>query len=74
MAEFEKVIEHSQKFFNDDDLAANVFATKYALCDKDGNYYETSPDDMHRRLSKEFYRVESKYPNPMTENEIYELL
>ena len=74
MADFEQVITDSQKFFNGDDLAASVFATKYALCDKAGNYYETSPDDMHRRLSKEFYRMESKYPNPMSENEIYELL
>ena len=56
MADFEQVITNSQKFFNGDDLAASVFATKYALCDKHGNYYETSPDDMHRRLSKEFYR------------------
>lgn len=74
MADFEQVITDSQKFFNGDDLAASVFATKYALCDKAGNYYETSPDDMHRRLSKEFYRIESNYPNPMSENEIYELL
>jgi ribonucleoside-diphosphate reductase alpha chain len=74
MADFEQVITDSQKFFNGDDLAASVFATKYALCDKDSNYYETSPDDMHRRLSKEFYRIEAKYPNPMSENEIYELL
>jgi len=74
MADFEQVITNSQKFFNGDDLAASVFATKYALCDKSGEYYEVTPDDMHRRLSKEFYRIEAKYPNPMTENEIYELL
>jgi len=74
MADFEQVIANSQKFFNGDNLAASVFATKYALCDKAGKYYETSPDDMHRRLSKEFYRIESNYPNPMSENEIYELL
>ena len=74
MTSFEKVVSDSKEFFDNDELAANVFATKYALCDKAGNYHETTPDDMHRRLAKEFYRIESNYLNPMDEEEIYELL
>ena len=73
MASFEQVLSNSKKFFNDDELAANVFATKYSLCDKEGNYYETTPDDMHRRLAHEFHRIELNYLNPMGEEEIYEL-
>ena len=46
---------------------------KYALKDSDGNIYEPTPDEMHRRLAKEVARIELKYPNPMSEDEIYEL-
>lgn len=73
MAEFDEVIRRSLEYFGDDNLAANVFATKYALCDKEGDYLEVTPDDMHRRLASEFARIEKKYPNPMTEEEIYSL-
>ena len=65
--------EDSKKYFGGDELAANVFLTKYALTDTSGQLYETTPDDMHRRLAREFYRVESKYENSMSEDEIYEL-
>jgi len=54
------------------DLQAGVFVDKYALCDKQGVYYEATPDAMHRRLAKEFARIEAKYPNALTETEIYE--
>lgn len=66
----EQVVEKSTEYFNGDTLAANVFADKYALRDLDDNYLELTPDDMHRRLAKEFARIESKYPNPMSEEEI----
>ena len=65
----EKLLE----YFNNDDLAADVFG-KYALRDDKGNLLEITPDDMHRRLAKEFARIESKYPNPMSEESIYDLL
>jgi len=65
----EKLLE----YFNNDDLAADVFG-KYALRDDKGNLLEITPDDMHRRLAKEFARIESKYPNPMSEDSIYDLL
>jgi len=61
-------------YFDGDELAANVFITKYALTDKDGDIHETSPDDMHLRMAKEFARIEKKYPNPMSEDEILHLL
>ncbi|MBI9036565.1 MAG: adenosylcobalamin-dependent ribonucleoside-diphosphate reductase [Bacteroidales bacterium] len=55
-------------------LAANVWMNKYALKDSEGNIYELSPDDMHRRLAKEIARIEKKYPNPLSEEEIFMLL
>jgi len=73
MHKLEDVISSSTDYFEGDDLAASVFATKYALCDREGNYHEKTPDDMHKRLAREFFRIESKYPNPLTEDEIYSL-
>jgi ribonucleoside-diphosphate reductase alpha chain len=61
------------KYFNGDSLAADVWINKYALRDGE-SIYELTPDDMHRRLAKEFNRIENKYKNPMSEEEIYELL
>ncbi len=63
----------SLAYFDGDELAADVFVGKYALHDLEGNIYEATPVDMHRRLAKEFARIEAKYPNPMSEDEIYEL-
>lgn len=62
------------KYFNGDSLAADVWVKKYALRDNEGNLVEKTPDDMHKRLAREFARIEAKYPNPMSENEIYDLL
>ncbi len=74
MYTFEQVIESSTKYFGGDELAASVFATKYALISKDGSFLEKNPDEMHKRIAAEFARVESNYPNPMSESEIYSLL
>lgn len=71
MATREEVIEKSTEYFNGDVLAATVFADKYSLRDINDSYLELTPDDMHRRLAKEFARIESKYPNPLTEEEIF---
>ncbi|HAI37648.1 MAG TPA: ribonucleoside-diphosphate reductase, adenosylcobalamin-dependent, partial [Maribacter sp.] len=73
LEEYEKVIEKSTEYFSGDELAANVFTTKYALVNSEGKYHESTPDDMHRRLASEFARVEKRYPNPMSETEIYDL-
>lgn len=70
----EEVKVATLKYFRGDDLAADVWISKYCLKDSEGNLYELSPDDMHCRLAKEFARIEQKYPNPLSENEIYELL
>ncbi|HNQ66849.1 MAG TPA: adenosylcobalamin-dependent ribonucleoside-diphosphate reductase [Bacteroidales bacterium] len=64
----------SQEYFKGDQLAARVWINKYALKDSDGNLYELTPDDMHRRLAKEIFRIEQKYENPMPEVLIYDLL
>jgi ribonucleoside-diphosphate reductase alpha chain len=70
----EEVSKATLEYFKGDELAANVWITKYALRDLEDNYYETSPDDMHSRLATEFARIEKKYPNPMSKDEIYGLL
>lgn len=69
-----EALQASKEYFDGDELAASVFVGKYALRDQDGSLLELTPDDMHRRLAKEFARIESKYPNPMSEDEIYGLL
>ena len=73
MVTYEDALKKSIEYFNGDELAATVFVTKYALTDQDGNVLEATPDDMHKRLASEFSRIESKYPNAMTEDEIYDL-
>ncbi|MEA1885829.1 MAG: adenosylcobalamin-dependent ribonucleoside-diphosphate reductase [Bacteroidota bacterium] len=69
-----EVISASIDYFNGDDLAARVWANKYALKDSFGKLYEKTPDDMHRRLAKEIHRIERKYPEPVSEDEIYSVL
>ncbi len=61
------------EYFKGDELAARVWVNKYALKDSDGNLYERTPDDMHRRLASEVARVERKYANPMSEEQLFEL-
>ena len=68
-----EVLEKASKYFEGDELAPDVFM-KYALRDSDDGILEADPDQMHRRLAREFSRVEAKYPNPMSEDEIYDLL
>lgn len=64
----------SVDYFNGDELAARVWVNKYALKDSDGNVYELTPDAMHHRLAKEIARIEQKYSNPLSEEEIFQLL
>ena len=70
----EEALAEAAKYFNGDELAANVWLNKYALKDSEGNIYESNPDQMHRRLAREIARIESKYANPYTEDEIYDVL
>ena len=69
----EQVLEACKAYFEGDELAPDVFM-KYALRDADDNILEVSPDQMHARLAREFARIEAKYPNPMSELEIRDLL
>lgn len=71
---FEEAVAASTEYFNGDELAAIVFVNKYALKDSFGNIYEKTPEDMHRRIAKELHRIEKKYPNPMSEEEIFEAI
>lgn len=70
----EEVLAAATTYFKGDTLAANVWMNKYALKDSDGNLYERTPDDMHRRLAAEIARIEKKYPNPVSEDELFEVL
>ncbi|MDO4511496.1 MAG: adenosylcobalamin-dependent ribonucleoside-diphosphate reductase [Bacteroidales bacterium] len=71
---YNEAFEASKKYFEGDELAARVWATKYALKDAQGNYYELTPDDMHWRLAREIARIEKKYKNPMSEQELFDLM
>jgi len=70
----DEAVEASIRYFKGDELAARVWANKYALKDSFGNLYEKTPDDMHRRLAKEIRRIELKYKNPLPEELIYSIL
>ena len=70
---YEEAIKATRLYFGGDDLAAKVWASKYALKDSYGKLYELTPDDMHRRLASEIHRIEKKYPNPVPAESIYEV-
>ena len=70
----EEALQASLDYFNGDELAARVWVNKYAMKDSYGNIYEKSPVDMHWRIANEIARIEKKYPNPMTAEQIFELL
>ncbi len=71
---FDEAYEASVKYFKGDEMAAKVWVSKYALKDSFGTIYELTPDDMHWRLARELARIERKFPNPLSEEEIYLLL
>ncbi len=71
---FEEALEASTHYFDGDTLAATVWINKYALKDSKGNIYERTPEDMHHRIAGEIARIEKKYPNPMSEKQVFELL
>ncbi len=71
---YQQAYEASLKYFDGDELAARVWATKYALKDSFGHLYELTPDDMHRRIAREIARIEKNYPNPLSEDRLFELM
>lgn len=71
---YEEAFQATLAYFDGDELAARVWVNKYAMKDSFGNIYEKSPADMHRRLAAEMARIERKYPNPVSEEEIFSVL
>lgn len=71
---YDEAFRASLEYFDGDELAARVWVNKYALKDSFGNIYEQSPHDMHHRIAAEIARIEQKYPNPLTEDEVFSLL
>lgn len=70
----EEAFNKTLEYFGGDELAARVWVTKYAMKDSFGNIYEQTPEDMHWRIANEVARIEGKYPNPLTAEEIFALL
>ena len=58
---YEQVLEKSISYFNGDELAATTWMNKYAMKNDSGEFVEQSPDDMHKRMAKEFGRIEADY-------------
>lgn len=71
---YDEAFQASLEYFAGDELAARVWVNKYALKDSFGNIYEKTPADMHRRLANELARIENKYENPLSAEQIFELL
>jgi ribonucleoside-diphosphate reductase alpha chain len=71
---YDEAYDATLNYFQGDELAARVWLNKYAMKDSYGNIYEKTPADMHRRLANEIARIESKYPNPMSSDQVFELL
>lgn len=70
----DEAYQKSLAYFKGDDLAARVWVNKYALKDSYGNIYEGTPNDMHHRIAAEIARIEQRYPNPLSEDQIFELI
>ena len=72
--DYNDAVAGSKTYFDGDDLAATVWVSKYALKDSFGNIYERSPREMHQRLAAEIERIENNYPNPLSQEDAFELL
>lgn len=71
---FEEAQNATLEYFGGDALAARVWANKYAMKDSLGNIYEETPRDMHWRIANEIARVEAKYPNALSAQQLFDLL
>ena len=70
---YEEAFQSSMNYFGGDELAARVWVNKYAMKDSFGNIYEKSPEDMHWRIANEIARIEKKYKNPLSAEDIFRL-
>ena len=71
---FDEAFQTALAYFGGDELAARVWVNKYAVKDSHGNIYEKSPEQMHWRIADEIARIERKYKNPLTAQEVFDLL
>ncbi len=71
---YDEAYQASLEYFKGDELAARVWVNKYAVKDSYGNIYEKSPEDMHWRIANEVARIEAKYPNALSSQELFKLL
>ena len=71
---YNEAFEASLKYFDGDELAARVWVNKYAMKDSFGNIYEKSPEQMHWRIAGEIARIEQKYKNPLSAEDVFGLL
>ena len=71
---YDEAYQASLEYFKGDELAARVWVNKYALKDSYGNIYEKTPDDMHWRIANEIARIEQRYPNPLSSQELFDLM
>ena len=71
---YDEALQASLEYFNGDELAARVWVNKYAMKDSFGKIYEKSPKDMHWRLANEIARIEQKYENPISAQELFDLM
>lgn len=71
---FDEAYQATLEYFKGDELAAKVWTSKYALKDSDSTLFEKTPADMHHRIASELHRIEQKYPNPLSYEQIYELI
>ena len=71
---YDEAYDASLEYFKGDEVAARVWVNKYAVKDSFGNIYEKSPEDMHWRIANEIARVEAKYPNALSSQELFDLL
>ena len=72
--DYNDAVAESKVYFDGDELAATVWVSKYALKDSFGSIYEKSPRQMHERIAREIARIEKKYPDPMSADEVFALL
>lgn len=71
---YDEAFQASLEYFKGDELAARVWVNKYAMKDSFGHIFERSPEDMHHRIADELHRIECKYPNPVSKDEIFDML
>ena len=71
---YDEAFKTSLEYFGGDELAARVWVNKYAMKDSFGHIFERSPRDMHHRIAAEIARIEKKYNNPVSEEDVFTLL